>query len=89
MRIITQEGAPVDEEPEESASDPTPEEDIRAIAQDIHKGIRRFKNSTIIKLGIVAVAIKVVGVAGQIIIENQRLKAAHKDRQQREQGDDK
>ena len=92
VQIITQEGTPVDDQPEEDAS--TFEEEFRETAEDVAKdiltGFRKFKNSTILKIGIVAVAIKVVGVAGQIIIENQRLKAALKDRQQqREHGDDK
>lgn len=83
--IITQEGTPVDGKPEEPAEEYSPEEDIRDIAKDIHKGFRKFRDSTLIKVGIIAVAIKIVGVAGQVIIENQRLKAALKDRQQREQ----
>lgn len=91
--IITQEGAPVEEELTDENTDGyeeySPEEDIRAIAQDALKGFRRFKNSTILKVGIIAVAIKVVGVAGQIIIENQRLKAAAKERQERREQDEK
>jgi len=76
--IITQEGTPVHEKPEEEFEEPTPEEDIRAIAEDIHKGLKRFRNNTILKVGAVIVALRIVNVAGAIIIENQRLKAKQK-----------
>lgn len=89
--IITQEGTPVDEEPEEyeEYEEYSPEEDLRNIAKDFTKGFRKFRDGTLFKIGIIAVAIKVVGVAGQIIIEKQRLNAALKDRQQERERDDK
>lgn len=83
-KIITQEGTPVDGCPEEN-EEPTLAEDLRALAEDVNEGLvgfRKFRNSAILKIGIVAVAIKVVGVVGQIIIENQRLKAARQERQE-------
>lgn len=76
--IITQEGDPVREQISDEETDPTPEDDIRAIAEDIHKGLRRFRNNTILKVGAVIVALRIVNVAGAIIIENQRLKAKQK-----------
>ena len=88
--IITQEGTPVDEKPEEDEYEEySPDDDLRDMAQDALKGFRRFKNSIILKVGLVAVAIKVIDVAGRIIIENQRLNAALKDRQQQREQDDK
>lgn len=78
MKIVTQEGEPVTDkvDPEEfTVPSMSPEEDIREIAKDIHKGLKRFRNSAILKVGIVVVALRVVNVAGAIIIENQRLKA--------------
>lgn len=85
MRIVTQEGTPVDDSRDEYGS---PQEEIRAIAEEVQTGLRKFKNSAIFKIGVIAVALKIVGVAGEIIIENQRLKAALKYRQQREQGEE-
>lgn len=87
--IITQQGDPVSETPE-------PEEEevidlLDGVAKEINEGIkgfRKFRNGIILKVGVIAVALKVVSVAGQIIIENQRLKATLKDRQQREQDDE-
>lgn len=86
VQVITQEGKPVGEppkvEPEDVQDDaqeiPGFEADVRAMAEDMAKGIRRFKNGIILKIGLVAVAIKVVDVVGKIVIENQRLKAAQK-----------
>lgn len=76
--IITQEGTPVSREPEEEFEEPTPEEDIRAMAEDIRKGLKRFRNNTILKVGAVIVALRIVNVAGAIIVENMRLKAKQK-----------
>jgi hypothetical protein len=78
VKIITQEGAPVSDIPPEESEEYAPEEDIRAIAEDIHKGLRRFRNNTILKVGAVIVALRIVNIAGAIIIENQRLKAKQK-----------
>lgn len=78
MKIVTQEGDPVTDkvDPEEfTVPKITPEDDIREIANDIRKGLKRFRNNTIFKVGLVVVALRVVNVAGAIIIENQRLKA--------------
>jgi hypothetical protein len=77
MKIITQEGSSVDEQNEYATPEPTPDDDIRAMAKDIYTGFRKFKNSMLVKIGIIAVTIKVVDVAGKIIMENQRLKANH------------
>lgn len=76
-RIITQEGDPIDA-PEEPATEPTLDEDLRDIAKDINKGLKRFRNNTILKIGAVIVALRIVNVTGAIIIENQRLKAKQK-----------
>lgn len=79
VKIITQQGEPV-EEPED-AHEPSPAEDIRAIAEDINeglKGFRKFRNSIILKVGAVAVALKVIDVVGKIVMENQRLKSEAK-----------
>lgn len=82
VNIIKQDGTPVDDErPEEEPETPTPMEDLKSIAEDINEGLqgfRKFRNSIIFKVGIVAVAIKVIDVAGKIILENQRLKAEAK-----------
>lgn len=75
LKVITQEGEPVDENSEEVQDDYSPEDDIRAMAEDIAKGVRKFKNGVLFKIGVIAVALKVVDVAGKIILENQRLKA--------------
>ena len=77
IKIITQEGSPVDEQNEDATPEPTPDDDIRAMAKDIHTGFRKFKNSMLIKIGIIAVTIKVIDVMGKIVMENQRLKAKH------------
>jgi t-SNARE complex subunit (syntaxin) len=79
-KIITQQGEPVDGRVIDGESEiPTPPiEDIRAAINDINegvKGFRKIRNSIILKFGIVLVTIKVVDVAGKIIMENQRLKA--------------
>ena len=79
IKIITQEGAPVNDLPEEE--DEVLEEIKETLAKEINEGIagfRKFKNSIIIKVGVVAVAIKLLDVAGKIIMENQRLKADSK-----------
>lgn len=92
FKIITQEGVPIGEDIPEEKEPPVEEFQAAAedVANDILKSFRKFKNGTIFKIGLIAVAVKIVGVTGQIIIENQRLKAALKDRQQeREQGDEK
>lgn len=88
-KIITQQGDPV-EAADEKVEEPSPAEDLRAIAEDINeglneglKGLRRFRNSIILKVGAVAVALKVIDVVGKIVMENQRLKA--KPRQDDEQ----
>jgi hypothetical protein len=86
VKIITQDGSPVDDEPQPGPDEePTLgeefrgiEEDVRAMAEDVAKGIRRFKNGVLFKIGLIAVSIKVVDVVGRIIIENQRLKAGQK-----------
>ena len=77
MNIVTQEGTPVEDTPVERG-EPTSEEDVRDIIKDIQKGLRRFRNSAIIQFGVVLVALRVVNVAGAIVIENQRLKAKQK-----------
>jgi t-SNARE complex subunit (syntaxin) len=79
-KIITQQGEPVDDTSSDKESEiPAPPiEDIRAAIKDINEGVRGFRkirNSIILKFGIVLVTIKVVDVAGKIIMENQRLKA--------------
>lgn len=82
MRIVRQDGTPVNEPPEENVDDsfPRPEdEDIRAMARDLHQGFLRFKNSVLFKVGVIAVVIKTIDVAGKIIVENQRLKAGLRD----------
>jgi hypothetical protein len=89
VQTITQDGQPVDDEPnlddDSTFGDDLDDvlEDVRAIAEDVtkdvFKGFRRFKNGIILKVGMIAVAVKVVDVIGKIVIENQRLKAAHKN----------
>ena len=69
----------MEEQPEEIEHERAPDEDIRAIAQDIHKGLRQFKNSTLFKIGLIVVSVKVVDVIGRIVIENQRLKTTQQD----------
>lgn len=76
--IITQEGAPIDEEFVEEPEEYAPDEELREIARDIHKGLKKFRNNTILKIGAVIVALRIVNVTGAIIIENQRLKAKQK-----------
>lgn len=80
-KIITQEGAPVDDKPEGEEDVFSTFEPLEDIAKEINEGVaglRKFKNSIIVKVGIVAVALKVIDVAGKIIMENQRLKADSK-----------
>jgi hypothetical protein len=87
VQTITQDGTPVDDEPDlegsEGYTDEDAFEDVRAMAEDmtkdVLKGFRRFKNGIIFKVGLIAVAVKVVDVVGKIVIENQRLKAAQKN----------
>jgi hypothetical protein len=78
-QIITQQGTPVDDKTTEEESETlNPTDDLRAIAEDINdgiKGFRKFRNSIILKIGIVVVAIKTIDVVGKIVLENQRMKA--------------
>lgn len=81
MKIITQDGAPVDEEltPEgDRIGHFEGQEAVEELAKEVHKGLKRFRNNTILKIGAVIVALRIVNVAGAIIIENQRLKAKQK-----------
>lgn len=78
--IIKQDGSPVDEEHVEE--EPTPAEDLRAIAEDVegavkelHRGAKKFSDGFLFKIGAIAVAIKVIDVIGKIIIEDRRLKS--------------
>jgi hypothetical protein len=71
---ITPTGEPVEDKTDESEEEYSPEEDLRGIAQDIHKGYLKFRNSAILRIGVIVVALRVVNVAGAIIIENQRAK---------------
>ncbi len=88
VKIIKQDGSPVDDEtaekPREVFDGP---EAFDEIAKEINdginkglKGIRRFRNGIMFKLGLIAVAVKALDVAGKIIIENQRLKAEFKQK---------
>lgn len=89
VQTITQDGQPVDNEPNlddtEFGDDPLEDvlDDVRSMAEDVTKdvlkGFRRFKNGIILKVGMIAVAVKVVDVIGKIVIENQRLKAAQRN----------
>ena len=87
MKIVTQEGSPVDVKDVE----PTPQEDLADIIDDVegaakklHKGVKKFSNSVIFKVGLVAVAIKAIDVVGKIILENQRLKSEERRQQDEE-----
>lgn len=74
-KIITQYGDPVEGDTQE---EPLPIDDIQALTEGINEsitGFRKIRNSFILRVGAVAVAIKLVDVAGKIIMENQRLKA--------------
>lgn len=85
MKIVTQDGHPV-EESQETA--PTPAEDIQAIVEDVegavkefHKGVKKFRNGFLFKIGVIAVTIKAIDVVGKIILENQRLKSEERRQQ--------
>lgn len=81
-KIVTQEGAPVDEMPEETSEHYEGADVFEEAAKEITKGVqglRKFRNSIIIKVGLVAVALKAIDVAGKIILENQRLRAKTQD----------
>lgn len=87
-QIIKQDGSPVDDEPkvdEDEISAQTPVEDLKALAEDVQEGLdkatkaaKKFRDGFLFKVGIIAVAIKAIDVAGKIILENQRLKAEAK-----------
>lgn len=80
-RIITPEGDPVDEEHTDDGDRIgyfEGQEAVEELAKEVKKGLNRFRNNTILKIGAVIVALRIVNVAGAIIIENQRLKAKQK-----------
>jgi hypothetical protein len=78
-KIITQQGEPVEDKPEETDEQYNPAEEFEAIAKDIHKGVKKFRDGFLFKIGLIAVSIKIVDVVGKIVLENQRLKAKQKD----------
>ena len=85
VKIIRQDGSPVDDEPKETEDEQyNPLEDVEALAKDIHKGVKKFRDGFLFKVGLIAVAVKVVDVVGKIVMENQRLKAAKKQDEEKE-----
>lgn len=81
VKIITQQGEPVVETSEEGEYYEGPEalvEAAKELGEQFDKatrGVKKFRDGFLFKVGLIAVTIKVVDVIGKIVMENQRLKA--------------
>ena len=86
-KIVTQEGIPVSEKPEDDNEGWERYEGMEAVeeaAKELSKGIKKFRDGFLFKVGLIAVAVKVVDVVGKVVMENQRLKAAKKQDEEKE-----
>ena len=81
VKIVRQDGTPVDDEPkpdDDGYTEYSPLDDVEALAKDIHRGAKKFRDGFLFKVGLIAVTIKAIDVVGKIVMENQRLKATAK-----------
>jgi hypothetical protein len=78
-QVITQNGDPVDDKGEEEDENFEPLENLAEAINEVSSGVRKFRNSIIIKVGIVLVTMKALDVVGKIIIENNRAKRESND----------